>query len=176
MMRHLMRLGLVGIGLMLVGPWAGGKELTPKDAGFSVDMPGDAIETKQALGLPTGGKVEVKIFLVQLKADTNYIVSYCDLPAESLQGLTPDARLDRARDDAVAASKGKLVSDKKVKLGTDPGRDVVIELPEDKGFVRDRIYLVKTRLYQLVVTGDKGLVMGADAEKYLDSFKLTGGS
>jgi hypothetical protein len=92
-----------------------------------------------------------------------------------LQAVTPDARLDRARDDAVKAADATLVSEKKIKLGDVPGRDLVLQLPDNKGFVRSRLYLAKNRLFQVVVTGDRQQVTGPEADKYLNTFKLVGG-
>ena len=80
---------------------------------------------------------------------------------------------DSSRDGAVANMEGKLVSEKNVKLGKHPGREIRINVAEGKRLFRVRVYLVEQRLYQVVVFGTPETATSKDADKFLDSFKLT---
>jgi hypothetical protein len=147
------------------------KELAPKDGGFSVMMPGAPIEQKESLRLPSG-PVDLLIYAVERKRDeTAFIAMYCELPEAVFKNGTNEKRLDYARNRAVAATKGKLTGEKKLKLGANPGRELLFEV-EGKGQVRQVLYVVKDKLYQLLVAGPKEKTMSKDADRFLQSFKL----
>jgi hypothetical protein len=85
--------------------------------------------------------------------------------------LTPDQRLDRACDGAVRALKGKELARKEITLGgAHPGRELLAEWPDHQGVVRDRLYLVGRRLYQVVASGPRWWVDARQAREVLDSF------
>ena len=66
----------------------------------------------------------------------------------------------------------KLTSEEKVSLDGNPGRSFSADAGAN-GRLKARIYLVKNRLYQVFVGGSQDKVSDADAQKFLDSFKLT---
>ena len=82
-----------------------------------------------------------------------------------------DKRLDQARDGAIASVGGKKRSEEKIKLKGHPGREIVIE-KDSEVVVRMRIYLVKNRLYQVMVLGNGPVFPAKDAGFFLDSFRL----
>ena len=106
-----------------------------------------------------GGDVDVHRFSVAGKNnEISYLVQYNDLPPEVLRDGS-DKILDTCTESGVAGpSHGKQVGEPlHSTLDGSPGRAVQIE---GAGFkVEYRIYLVKNRLYQLIVFGDgsKGL-------------------
>jgi hypothetical protein len=147
------------------------KELAPKDAGFVVMMPGTPIEQKESLRL-VSGPVELSIHAVERKQEeTVFIAMYCELAEAVFKKGTTEQRLDYARNRAVANTRGKLASEKKIKLGAHPGRELVFEV-EGKGQVRQVIYVVKNNLYQLLVAGPKEKTTSRDADRFFQSFKL----
>src|SRR5262249_38722228 len=85
--------------------------------------------------------------------------------------ITDADRFAAARDAEVAQAKGKLVSEKEIKLGSHPGREYEIAV-SGLGVLRARIYLANQRVYVLKVLGPKSYTRSATAEKFLDSFKL----
>lgn len=175
MIRQLVVLGLIVTVVGLRTANSAAEELAPKDGGFSIDMPGKATETTQSVNMPAG-KIEFKLYSFSAK-DNTYLVSYNDYPADALKGQSTDKQLDAVRDGAVTHLKGKLAKEEKIMLGPNPGREVLIVAPEDGGFVRMRMYVVKNRLYQVILTetnNDKSFVTGPDADKFFNSFKLTG--
>jgi hypothetical protein len=147
------------------------KEFTSKEGGFVVLMPGVPVEDKKALRLPSG-PADLNLYVVERKKEeTAYIVAYCELPETVLKNGTDENRLDYAQKRAVASTKGKLAGEKKIKLGTYPGRELRFEV-EGKGEVRQRIYAAREKVYQLMVAGPKEMTDSKDADKFFQSFKL----
>jgi hypothetical protein len=164
-------LGAVLAGVLLLGGCQDGqmREYTSPDGQFKVLFPGKPKEETQ-LGI--GGlmkKVSVS------RRDGAYVVT-----AQEVK-IAPDAapavledRLDGVRNGAVSNIRGKLLREEKITLaGRYPGRDIVAEMPEQVGLLRDRLYLVGDRLYQVMVMGRREWVESPDAQRFLDSFTLT---
>jgi hypothetical protein len=71
----------------------------------------------------------------------------------------------------VARAKGKLHSDRPIRLDGYPGREFEIEV-EGKVRIRTRLYAVKNRLYQLLITGPDEWLRSRDPGRFLESFQL----
>jgi len=171
-----MRLSIVALCLAVVAPSARcddqpeWKEFVAKDGRFKISMPGTPkkreLETESDFG-----KGVLYMNVVEV-GKTMYAANYCDFPAE-VKKATLQQVYDSSRDGAVANMEGKLVSEKNVKLGKHPGREIRINVAEGKRLFRVRVYLVEQRLYQVVVFGTPETATSKDADKFLDSFKLT---
>jgi hypothetical protein len=72
----------------------------------------------------------------------------------------------------LAATKGKLVWQAKVEQNGIDGREVVTLLPDNK-VMRQRMFMVGNRLYQVLYGGPAGTETDADADGFLTSFQLT---
>lgn len=141
-----------------------------KDGGFSVELPGKPLESRQLV--KTGlGTLEVTMLLLEKKKEGAFVVSFANFPESAFKGGDDEKRLDNARDGAIATAKGKLKSEKKIMLDKWPGRELVIDSPT-RGLLRTRIYAVDQRLYQTVATGSAAFINGKDVTRFLDSFKL----
>ena len=68
--------------------------------------------------------------------------------------------------------EGTLASEKDIKLGEYPGREIQIDVANGNRLFRVRAYLVDQRLYQVVILGTKENATSKAADKFLDSFKL----
>lgn len=100
-----------------------------------------------------------------------YAANYNDFSEKILE--IPLANFyDSSRDSAAANMQGKVVSEKDSKLGEHPGREFVIEVNGGKELFRARVFLIKQRLFQVVVFGKKDLVTNKEADQFLDSFEL----
>jgi hypothetical protein len=155
--------------LLPVGMQSEWKAFSPADGAFTVQLPGKPTEFKKCVETPDGA---IEVLVYELTPPGNqgkFAVSYSDYP-EAKAG-TEDKRLDNAREGAVAATKAKLKREKSLLLDTYPGRELTLEV-EGKGQIVMRLYAVKNRLYQIVVTGPTDLVTSQDAQKFLTSFKL----
>jgi hypothetical protein len=66
-----------------------------------------------------------------------------------------------------------LSSEKKISLpGGHHGREILANLNDKKGQIRARVYLVGSRMYQVMVMGIPGFVSAPDADTFLSSFEL----
>jgi hypothetical protein len=145
------------------------KEFACKEGRFKVLMPG-APKEKKLETESDFGKGVLHMNTVQA-GKTMYGANYCDFPEEVKK--TPLKKVyDSSRDGAVANLEGKLASEKDIKLGDYPGREIQIDVAGGKQVFRARVYLVDQRLYQVVVFGTKEAATSKDADKFLESFKL----
>ncbi len=146
------------------------KDFTSKTGKFSARFPGKPKEQDIAAAGASGKSVTLEV------NGNTYSVTYADLPAAAAAVLNMpellDQVLDGTRDAAVTQMKGKLLDSSKIKLDGNAGREFKVELPEKK-VMQNRMYLVGTRVYQVMVVGSKDFVAGDDAAKFLKSFTLT---
>jgi hypothetical protein len=145
-------------------------DFAPKGGRFTVQMPGQPKEQTNKVNTAIG-PIDVHLFVSAPDPNTAYIVGYSDYPEEMIKKSDSQKILDGARDGAVKNVNGKLDSEKKITIDGHPGRDFSIATEHFEG--RDRIYLVNNRLYQVMMVGSRDFVTSKDAEKFLDSFKLT---
>jgi len=145
--------------------------LAPKGGRFTIQMPGKADEQISKMHTFVG-PIDLHLFIFSPDSNTAYMASYGDYPEEIIKNSNSDKMLNGSRDGIVKSINGKLDREKKITIDKHPGRDITIVT--DKAAVHERLYLVNCRLYQLVVAStSKEFVAGKDAEKFLDSYKLT---
>ena len=146
------------------------KEYISKEGGFKVLMPGTPKETKLDAESEFGKGV---LHMNSVEAGmAMYAANYCDFPAE-IKKVALKQVYDSSRDGAVANLEGKLATEKDIKLGDYSGREIRIEVAGGIRLFRARVFLVGQRLYQVVVFGTKESASSKDADKFLDSFRLT---
>ncbi len=172
---HARILGLVLVlavgcnGNSLFAPDASWKEFRHENGRFTVLFPGTPKEDTQSA--PTAiGPIAVHFFTVE-SPEGMMAVAYSDFPAELIRRGNVDKMLDGARDGAVANVGGKLVEEKKAGLWDAPGRELLVKV-KDSAFCRCRLYLVKNRLYQVHVLGNRERVESPEADKFFNSFEF----
>jgi hypothetical protein len=158
------------VSLYLVAAFVAGqpswRTFEPAGAGFSVRLPGAAAEKKQT---PAGkDKLQPRVFVCEVE-DGAYVVSVTDFGAA--EGSV-ERRLSNARDGAVDSVQGKLLHERKIKLGAHPGRELWIESAK-AGMIHTRLYAVGPRLYQTLAIGPKKFVETKDTVRFLDSFTVS---
>lgn len=147
------------------------KEFNTTVGGFSVLMPETPAQTTSKINTRIGA-IDLHSFEAQLEdPDAGVTVAYADYPPEFVASRTPKAMLDGARDRAVESMYGKLLTEALISIGSYPGRDISASVPGGYA-VFVRIYLVKNRLYQVVVAVPKDHAFDAWVGTFLDSFKL----
>ncbi len=145
------------------------KEFLCKEGRFKVLMPGipkqEEVETESDFGpsLLHMNTVEA--------GGSFYGAHFNDFP-EAVKSVSLEQFYDSSRDVAAANMRGKVIGEEDVKLGDHPGREVRIEVNGGKHLFRSRVFLVGTRLHQIVVFGTKKAATSEDADKFLDSLKL----
>jgi len=165
-----LRLGLCLTAAFLIAADTRFVEVAPRGGRFTVQMPGQPKEQKNSVKTAIG-PIEFHMFIYERDPNSDYMVGYNDYPEGMMKKADSDKVLDGARDGAVKNVKGKLESEKKITLDGHPGREFVATAEGLK--VRDRFYLVNDRLYQIMLVGSNDFITGKDAEKFLNSFKLT---
>lgn len=161
---------LVGTAMSLAGdqPASKWKEFKSAEGRFKVLLPTDP-KTFSQDSESEFGKTVLHFHVCEVDGVT-YLTNYADAP-EAAKKQKVDTLLDACRDGGVRNSGGKLVSEKKIKLGDHPGRELTIA-PDNEMVFRSRVYLVNWRLYQLVVVGPKDKVGSKDVTAYFESFQL----
>ena len=145
-------------------PAAAGKKITTKDGKVSATFPAQPTEKK---GL------NMVVFLHEGKdGKTALVLNQGVLPKEvdlTDKDLVKKV-LDGGREAGIRAIKGKLLTNKDLKLGKYPGQTFDAEV--SIGIYRARVYLTGKHMIQVVAVGSKEYVDGAEAKKFLDSLKL----
>ena len=153
----------------LVG--CGGSEPQPvTNAGgkYKVLMPGTPkTQTQPAAGMT----MHVQSYE---EGDGAFMVAYVDTPIpENESEAQIQSRLDGSRDGALGNISGKLVSESQIKLAEKyHGREFRGDIPKLKGVVVARVYLVGSRLYQVMAVGKPSWVDRDVIKKCIASFEL----
>jgi Leucine-rich repeat (LRR) protein len=174
-------LGLVGGVLLLAavlclggGYWAwhsitskSWTDFTSAEGGFSATFPGTPKQStsKDAVGTPTHS------FIVETNFGKEaYGVVFADI------GPVPQLLASEKFLETAASAAGTVKSKRPITLDGHPGLEVELEASHTGStmLIRNRMYIVKERLFQVMVTRTKDRGDSADYKKFLDSFKLTG--
>jgi hypothetical protein len=160
----------LGLGVVLAETSPSWKTYRSREGGFEVSLPGTPKEERKEHKTANGKREVVRVSSEPRKGEGIYLVAFSDHePAPKPE--TDDQKLDRARDAALALSKGRLLEEKKLTLQQHTGREVRIEV-EGKVIVRARLFVVKKRLYQVMVVGPKETADSKDTQRFLDSFQF----
>ena len=147
------------------------KEFTSKVGGFSAAFPGTPKESKEPIA--KDGTIQTQY---TLDGPTGaYLVSFQDNPNLAKAGKVEREKALQAAQDAVQrGTQGKLLRSKEITLDkVHPGREYEIQASHGGGgLFRSRAYLVKDRLYQVIVVGQKDFATSKEADRFLESFKL----
>lgn len=166
--------GLISVFVLLVAPslaedakqW---KTWTCKEGGFTVLTLGEPQQSDVESSMENAkGKAHLAQFMV---GQTGCTANYVDF----LPGIldTPLKEFyDTFRDRSTSELDGLVISEKEIKLGEHPGREIVIEINGGKYFYRDCYILIGQRLYQQSMLGTKEAVNSKEAEAFLNSLKL----
>jgi hypothetical protein len=84
--------------------------------------------------------------------------------------------LDEARENGVRNSGGTLKEEKEIELDGNPGREMVLDLPDSRirggGIYKSRIYLVGQTHYQVITASPKARERSEEMKAFLNSFRL----
>jgi hypothetical protein len=120
------------------------------------------------------------IFRAQESPQRAYVVSFSRNPA-TFGGFDDEAILERIAQGAGLNVPGANIKrENKVTLGSFPGREIWIALPENNkettvknATMRQRVYLVKEVMYQLMFIGSAEDASSADVDRFMSSLQLT---
>lgn len=146
------------------------EEFSSAEGAFTVLMPGDP-EAQVDTVNTAAGRLDLHSFMVE-QGDRVYGVSYADYPEVAVEGSDPETMLDGARDGAVANVQGTLLSELIISLEGHPGREIKVEVAGGEYTLQARIFLVDSRLYQILVGTPIDDAFSTDVDRFLDSFAL----
>jgi len=84
--------------------------------------------------------------------------------------------VDKYRDDTVVKLNAKIMSEGKITLDHNPGREFVPEVSEKPGHeavIKWRAFFVRNQLYQVTVVGPQEELTATEVMDFFDSFRLT---
>ncbi|MFZ0394833.1 MAG: hypothetical protein WCF17_10495 [Terracidiphilus sp.] len=133
--------------------------------GFSINAPAQPIASMQDVS-GKDGTVEMHNYLL----DMGTAALYASMSADAMQpNSDPEEALKGAEQGAVNNLHGRLLSEKRIALGSYPG--VEMEADSESAHFTARIYIVRSRLYLTLVVSAPGRPY-PDAARFLDSFRL----
>ncbi len=149
------------------------KPLTSDDGRFTIMLPGDPEVSETQIPTTDGQPTTQKQYVLGGPSGV-YLVSFQDNP--NLVNADPakiSQAFDLGRDGLKKAFGGEVLEEKAIQLlGKYPGREVRLSIPAAKGKGRCRLYLVHTRLYQVMAVGVPDFVGSEQTQTILDSFSL----
>jgi hypothetical protein len=148
---------------------------------FSVEAPGKPeVEARDIAYGPNPGQT-IRRTLAKWPAPrlagTTFSVTFADYP-ESFAAAPPKTLLDAAREGLRGPEGlgGSVEVDKPAELKDADGKTLTgraVTVKARKNWVRARLVVVGTRLYEVMVTGPEDGVTDRRATEFLDSFRLT---
>jgi hypothetical protein len=166
----LVGLALLGQGVAGADEW---KEYNSADGHFTVDFPGTPKQSKEKHQTKFGS-LDTQLLTLAASKDVFYGISFGDYPDSIIKAHRQEELLDDAVNSAVKNVKGgRIQAQEKISLAGVSGRELVVDTP---GGLRMtvRLFMVKSRLYQVLSAVGKGKEKDADPKRFLDSFKLAG--
>lgn len=107
---------------------------------------------------------------------TAYVIAINDIPAQLIKPETIDGMFAGAINEAAAGAKGSIRTINPYTLADFPGRDAIIDTPNDKTVMHLRAFLVGNRFYQVLYVGKAGTEDSKDCLEFLNSFTLIAAS
>ncbi len=155
-------------------------EFTSDEHGFSVMMPETPKGEDQGPQDTPLGTMRFYMFAAMGKP-IPYAVQAIHIPEEAVEKIDGAKFLELQSGRLIGTFEGaKVTKDEDISLGEHPGKALELDIPDSEKYPGGllyitRIYYAGPRAYQLIVTVPKDYAEKENAEKFFDSFKLTGG-
>jgi hypothetical protein len=151
------------------GNW---KEVTHRELGFQVLMPGNPREEQKSQQTPVGNVETYKFTVMAMYGKEMYLIVTLRFPdAISQQMGGPEKLLQLAKQDVIVTSRGEIQSEKPIMMAGYPGLELEVS-PEGGGIMRIRVYATRNQTYQVYAMIPKARQNSNDVERFLDSFLL----
>ncbi len=149
------------------------KPYSTKQGRFSVVMPGDTKVISTPVNLGSGDKSTMwGVISAEAATRTLYISAYMDLPAsiDPKSQMAQDS-LDQGIDGLIAGQGYDVISRTRFALKGYPGQEIRYQL-QNGHTGRCRVFLVKARLYFLIVESEQDAPEQKNVDRFMQSFKL----
>jgi hypothetical protein len=149
------------------------KPYSSKQGRFSVVMPGDTKVISTPVNLGTGDKSKLwGVLSAEAATRTLYISAYMDLPAsiDPKSKMAQDS-LDQGIDGLIDGQGYDVISRTRFALKGYPGQEIRYQL-KNGHTGRCRVFLVKARLYFLIVESEQDAPEQKNVDRFMQSFKL----
>jgi hypothetical protein len=128
------------------------------EGGFTVMMPGtpskERSQSRTTFRIYQDGEMFIASYDLGARTDTDH-----------------ERTLDLYRNGFISATDGTLLTERGVKLGDYPGRELTVRALGNQ-IILTRIYWAKSIYFQVGVSRPEGKELSADAQKFLDSFQI----
>ena len=171
MPRHLVRLLSLIIVCMLMAGHAAAYTLNSKEGRFTAVFPAEPKFTKENLKTSAGYFVDQFQWLLDQDA-VAWLVIYGDYPAAEVKRLGSETMYDNGMRGSVEAVKGTMIRSESINHSGVRGRDSLVDIPADKMILRQRLFVVGSRLYQNIYVGPSGSERDANVEAFLNAFQM----
>jgi hypothetical protein len=142
-----------------------------KKAAYVVWLPANGtLDEKESNIVGKFGQIRVFRTVCERKDGSVFGAGQIRLPPKLVKEQ-PKVRQDFFRDSFLKEIDGKLLEEKRIKLGTMAGREYLIKTP--KGMARYRLFGTGVLLFRVFVIGSKEQVTGKEGETLFNSFKRT---
>jgi hypothetical protein len=148
---------------------AGWVKFSPPGSPFTVLMPAEPIEDKEAVESSPNGPYTTTLYSSVSPEREIYLVGWADYDPKFNFGV--QAELEANRDNFIKSTNAKLLSTTPIKLGTHPGIEFKAEMT-GKADIVSRVYIVGRRPYQLIALTPVGRDASANRERFFSSFRL----
>ena len=132
--------------------------LSPKDGGFTAQFPAQPQERANRTGT------------TWMLAQKDRVYNIARNPAPGGENPSPreiNTALNEVRDNIIKRVEAKLLSERTLEHHRIPAREFLFALPQEKGHLRLRCFVVKGHVYEVKVGGPRDYVAGPDADKFL---------
>ena len=153
--------------------------LRSEQYGYKIKFPKAPTENPQVINSEIG-KLKMNIFMYdasQKGKDDNlvYMVNYTEYPDTLISSEKTEILDDFFRnsiDGAVKNVHGELLSEKIIKIGEYPGREIKIDFKDGMAVIRMRSYLVNNKMYVLQTITETKKDFNKSITLFMDSFEL----
>lgn len=136
----------------------------PPGAGFRIEFPGPPETSTRDLG-----SVRALVASHEMQNMT-FLAAAATLPAAAV--TDPHRALDAARNDAIGTEGRTLVVERRLSVGSQPARRLILDDPGRRQRVVVLLVIRGDRLYRLSVATDPRPTLPVAGEKFLNSFAL----
>lgn len=141
-------------------PWV---DFKPKDGSFTARFPQEPTERANRTG--TTWQLAMK--------DRVHSISKNPIPGgEHPSSRDVQSAMNEVRDNLIKRVEAKLLSERGLEHHRIPAREYLFALPEEKGHLRVRCFVVKGYLWEVKVGGPKDYVAGKEADSFVEGLKI----